>query len=276
MLEEGLVNILVVGFGESDREASEIRILLARIDESEVIVILSFIMLEIAIALAERPARGDLTGEVCHFNVKLYEKLLSSIFDVQDEGKPTEILQDVETVSNATDEHPLALLGDETKKHLKNDATVFMPVLSQWHPQAVAVSASLLHKLYGSKLIETISGTLRWEPVQQRHGSSIIEVHRNVEETVDQFFALKIPMKSGEMISLFRGIDNAFQDGLFRVLLDGGPLRLLMPSDAKFLEEDLLPRGVVENLVARVRQVIKLQGYELIDDLKSASASDRT
>ncbi|CAH1448735.1 unnamed protein product [Lactuca virosa] len=730
MLEEGLVNHPVVGFGESGRKASEMRILLARIEESE-----SFApsvgelqrieclrsLREIAIALAERPARGDLTGEVCHWadgyhlNVRLYEKLLSSIFDVLDEGKLTEeveeilellkstwrilgitetihhtcyawvlfrqfvmtrehallrhaieqlhkvplkeergpqermhlktlfckyeseegsqelsfiqsfiipiqkwadkqltdyhlhfpealammehvvsismlakrllqeehgsheavtdgdkiesyvsssiksafvrILQDVETMSNATDEHPLALLGEETRKLLKKDATVFMPILSQWHPQAVVVSASLLHKLYGSKLkpyissveqltedvvlvfpaadgfeeyvmdlitsscgegqtdvslkklapykIESISGTLvlrwvnsqlsrvlgwveraiqqeKWEPVsmQQRHGSSIVEVYRIIEETVDQFFALKIPMRSGEMNSLFRGIDNALQvyskhvvdnlankedivppvpiltryrsesgfkafvkkelndstsrmplpdmrksrdinvmttstlcvqlntlyygishlnkledsiwerwirkqkqgksnkrstddnlrkesfdgsrkdinaaidriceftgnpslktyidlvfqspgwkqpliepldvelnqlcdiiveplrdrivtsllqaslDGLFRVLLDGGPSRLFMPSDAKFLEEDLevlkeffisggdgLPRGVVENQVARVRQVIKLQGYEtreLIDDIKSASATDRS
>lgn len=65
----------------------------------------------------------------------------------------SQILQDVETMSNATDEHPLALLGEETRKLLKKDATVFMPILSQWHPQAVVVSASLLHKLYGSKLV---------------------------------------------------------------------------------------------------------------------------
>ncbi|XP_076897229.1 protein unc-13 homolog [Bidens hawaiensis] len=729
MLEEGLVNHPVVGFGESGCKASEMRVLLARIEESE-----SFApsvgelqrieclrsLREIAIPLAERPARGDLTGEVCHWadgyhlNVRLYEKLLLSVFDVLDEGKLTEeveeilellkstwrilgitetihhtcyawvlfrqfvmtrehallklaieqlnkvplkeergpqermhlkslyskveneegpqelsflqsflipiqkwadkqladyhlnfsealammetvvsismvtrrllqeepgsamqhvtdgdkiesyvsssiksaflrTLQDVETMSNATDEHPLALLGEETKKLLRKDAAVFIPVLSQWHSQAIVVSASLLHKLYGSKLkpflngveqltedavlvfpaadsfeeyvmdliassggqsevslkklspykIETISGTLvlrwvnaqlsrilgwveraiqqeRWEPVsmQQRHGSSIVEVYRIVEETIDQFFALKIPMRSGEMNSLFRGIDNAFQvyakhvvdnlaskddiippvpiltryrresgikafvkkelsdprlpdmrksrdinvlttqtlcvqlntlyygishlnkledsiwerwtkktkqgksingdskkesfdgsrkdfnaaidriceftgtkiifwdlrepfienlyrlsvsesrletliepldvelnqlcdviveplrdrivtsllqaslDGLVRVLLDGGPARLFIPSDAKSLEEDLevlkeffisggdgLPRGVVENQVARVRQVIKLQGYEtreLIDDLKSASATDRS
>lgn len=52
---------------------------------------------EIAIPLAERPARGDLTGEVCHWadgyhlNVRLYEKLLLSVFDVLDEGKLTEV-----------------------------------------------------------------------------------------------------------------------------------------------------------------------------------------
>lgn len=52
---------------------------------------------EIAIPLAERPARGDLTGEVCHWadgyhlNVKLYEKLLLSVFDMLDEGKLAEV-----------------------------------------------------------------------------------------------------------------------------------------------------------------------------------------
>ncbi|PNY02845.1 hypothetical protein L195_g026165, partial [Trifolium pratense] len=80
---------------------------------------------------------------------------------------------------------------------------------------------------------------------------------------------------------------QASLDGLLRVILDGGPSRVFFPGDAKLLEEDLealkeffisggdgLPRGVVENQVARVRLVIKLHGYEtreLIEDLKSAS-----
>lgn len=199
------------------------------------------------------------------------------------------ILQTVETTADSTHEHPLALLAEEMKKLLKKDSTQFMPILSQWDPRATAVSASLVHKLYGSKLkpfldgvehltedavsvfpaadsleqyvvalitssceedvvdefcrrkltpyqVESISGTLvlrwvnsqlgrmlgwveraiqqeRWDPIspQQRHGSSIVEVYRIVEETVDQFFALKVPMRPGELNSLFRGIDNAFQ-----------------------------------------------------------------
>ena len=36
MLEEGLINHPVVGFGESGRKASEVRVLLAKIEESEV------------------------------------------------------------------------------------------------------------------------------------------------------------------------------------------------------------------------------------------------
>lgn len=50
-------------------------------------------------------------------------------------------------------EHPLALLAEELKKLLKKDSATFMPILSQRHPQATFVSASLVHKLYGHKLV---------------------------------------------------------------------------------------------------------------------------
>ncbi|KAH9752317.1 protein unc-13-like [Citrus sinensis] len=86
------------------------------------------------------------------------------------------------------------------------------------------------------------------------------------------------------------GLLQASLDGLLRVLLNGGPFRVFFPSDAKQLEEDLeilkeffisggdgLPRGVVENQVARARHVVKLHGYEtreLIDDLRSGSSQD--
>ncbi|KAJ8573055.1 hypothetical protein K7X08_009566 [Anisodus acutangulus] len=169
----------------------------------------------------------------------------------------TRIIQDVEAISHETNEHPLTLLAEHTKKLLQRDSTIYIPILSQRHQNAAAVSASILHKLYGIKLrrfldnaehltedtialnlfkIETVSGTLvlrwvnsqlarilnwvdraiqqeRWIPVspQQRHGSSIVEVYRIVEETVDQFFVLKVPMRPGELGSLFRGVDNAFQ-----------------------------------------------------------------
>lgn len=50
-----------------------------------------------ATTLSERPARGDLPGEVCHWadgyhlNIKLYVAMLSSVFDVLEEGKLTEV-----------------------------------------------------------------------------------------------------------------------------------------------------------------------------------------
>ncbi|XP_022945388.1 uncharacterized protein LOC111449639 isoform X1 [Cucurbita moschata] len=465
ILEEGLINHPVVGFGESGRKASELRILLSKIEESESLppstgelqrIECLRSLREIAISLAERPARGDLTGEVCHWadgyhlNVRLYEKLLLSVFDMLDEGKLTEeveeilellkstwrvlgitetihytcftwvlfrqyvitseqgmlqhaieqlkkiplkeqrgpqerlhlkslhseleeegsfrdfsflksfivpiqswadrllgdyhlhfsedprkmgnivtvamlsrrlLLEESETAaesmsrtdkeqiefyilsslknafsrvlhsvekSDRNHEHPLALLAEETKKLLKRDSSLFIPILSQRDAQASIVSASLLHKLYGHRLkpfldgvehltedvvsvfpaansleeyiltlitstceelgadihirklalyqIESISGTLvlrwvnsqlgrilgwverafqqeRWNPIspQQRHGSSIVEVYRIVEETVDQFFALQVPMRLTELNCLLRGIDNAFQ-----------------------------------------------------------------
>ncbi|TQE10261.1 hypothetical protein C1H46_004100 [Malus baccata] len=106
ILEEGLLNFPAVGFGESGRKASEFRILLAKIEESESLPPSTGelqrteclrTLREIATPLAERPARGDLTGEVCHWadgyhlNVRLYEKMLLSVFDMLDEGKLTEV-----------------------------------------------------------------------------------------------------------------------------------------------------------------------------------------
>ncbi|XP_022765718.1 uncharacterized protein LOC111310483 isoform X5 [Durio zibethinus] len=66
------------------------------------------------------------------------------------------------------------------------------------------------------RIIGWVERTLQqeqWDPIspQQRHGSSIVEVYRIVEETVDQFFGIKVPMRLMELNALFRGIDNAFQ-----------------------------------------------------------------
>ncbi|OEL22041.1 hypothetical protein BAE44_0016941, partial [Dichanthelium oligosanthes] len=409
MLEEGLINHPVVGFGELGRKVNELRNLFRKIEESESLPPSAAevqrteclrSLREVATSLSERPVRGDLTGEVCHWadgyhlNVALYEKMLGSVFDILDEGKLTEeveeilellkstwrilgitetvhdtcyawvlfrqfvftgeqgllkvvidhlrkiplkeqrgpqerlhlkglrssvdaegsyqdftffqsflapiqkwvdkklndyhlhfsegssLMADVLTVAmltrrilgeendkmahsvefkaDTTHEPVLASLAEETKKLLKIDTTIFTPVLSKWHPQAAVVSASLIHKLYGNKLIESKSGTLVlrwvngqlerietwvkraadlevWDPIspQQRHGSSIVEVYRIIEEvlllfliislkfcliispdllkTTDQFFAFKVPMRDGELNSLCRGLDKAFQ-----------------------------------------------------------------
>ncbi|KAK3132926.1 hypothetical protein QOZ80_6AG0529650 [Eleusine coracana subsp. coracana] len=464
MLEEGLINHPVVGFGELGRKVNELRNLFRKIEESESLPPSAAevqhteclrSLREVATSLSERPARGDLTGEVCHWadgyhlNVALYEKMLGSVFDILDEGKLTEeveeilellkstwrilgiaetvhdtcyvwvlfrqfvctgeqgllkvvidhlrkiplkeqrgpqerlhlkslrssvdaegsyqdftffqsflspiqkwvdkklndyhlhfsegpsMMSDIVTVAiltrrilgeendkamespdrdqidhyitssvknafvkmahvvefkaDTTHEHVLASLAEETKKLLKKETTIFIPILSKWHPQAAVISASLVHKLYGNKLrpflehsehltedvvsvfpaadsleqcimstmssvvgddgldsicrqklsqyqIENKSGTLVlrwvngqlekietwvkraadqevWDPIspQQRHGNSIVEVYRIIEETADQFFAFKIPMRDGELYSLCRGLDKAFQ-----------------------------------------------------------------
>uniref|UniRef100_A0A1D1XJB6 Envelope glycoprotein n=1 Tax=Anthurium amnicola TaxID=1678845 RepID=A0A1D1XJB6_9ARAE len=468
MLEEGLINHPVVGFGESGRKANDLRILLRKIEESESLPPAAVevqrmeclrSLRDITAILAERPARGDLTGDICHWtdgyhlNVRIYEKMLLSVFDILDEGKLTEeveeilellrstwrilgitetihdtcnswvlfrqfvitgeqkllqlaiqqlrkipskeqrgpkerlhlkslrssfktdegaqdlslfqsfllpiqkwtdkkladyhlhftegsrsmaeivtaavivrkllveeseqviqsasvtergqiegyiassvksaftrIMHTVEAKADSAHEHVLSSLAEEAKRLLKKDATMFLPIFSERHPQAPVVSASLIHKLYGNKLrpfldhadhltedvvavlpaaaslecyamslmsssceeelvedyckekltpyqVESISGTLvmrwvnsqlgrisswveraiqqeHWDPIspQQRHGSSIIEVYRIIEETVDQFFALKVPMRLGELNGLYRGLDNALKD----------------------------------------------------------------
>lgn len=63
-----------------------------------------------------------------------------------------QILQVVDRL-DMREEHPLALLAEETKKLLRKDLTMFIPILSLRHPQATIVSASILHKLYGNKLV---------------------------------------------------------------------------------------------------------------------------
>ncbi|KAK4836551.1 hypothetical protein QYF36_024583 [Acer negundo] len=92
---------------------------------------------------------GCLPGGFCPRNLKwyIYHYLLWTHY----------ILQAVDK-TRTTYEHPLALLAEETKKLLRKDSTVFMPVLSKRHPQATIVSASLLHKLYGNKLKLFIDG----------------------------------------------------------------------------------------------------------------------
>uniref|UniRef100_A0A803MLD0 Uncharacterized protein n=1 Tax=Chenopodium quinoa TaxID=63459 RepID=A0A803MLD0_CHEQI len=493
MLEEGLINHPVVGFGESGRKANEVRILLAKIEESEFLPATTGelqrseclkSLRDVSNTLAERAARGDLTGEICHWadgyhlNVRLYEKLLLSVFDILDEGKLTEEVEEilellkatwrvlgitetihytcyawvlfrqyvitsekgmlqhaieqlkriplkeqrgpqerlhlnslqsktdcetgsqstsflqaflgpiqrwanrqladyhlhfsedshkmeniatvamvsrrllveesestlkdfmtlqtlhaVDTTSETVHEHPLTLLAEEIRKLLKKETTLFVPVLSWWHPQALVVSTSLLHKLYGMKLkpfldgaehltedivsvfpaahsleqhilglltstfgeevsetyckklgryqIESLSGTLvmrwvnaqlqriqnwveraiqqeRWDPVspQQCHGTSIVEVYRIIEETVDQFFDLKVPMGSGELSSLCRGIDNAFQ----------GYSNLIVANLAS--KEDLMPPVPI---LTRYRKEAGIKAFvkkELLDHQK--------
>ncbi|PKA58486.1 hypothetical protein AXF42_Ash008773 [Apostasia shenzhenica] len=474
MLEEGLINHPVVGFGELGRKASELMLLLRKIEDSESLAASSGevqrteclrSLRDISITLAERPTRGDLVGEVCHWadgyplNVRLYDKMLCSVFDALDEGRLTEeaeeileflrsawrilgitetihntcyawvlfrqfvvtgertllpllvehlrkiplkeqrgpqerlhlkslqcavqleersqklsflrtflspiqrwsdkklgdyhlhfseeetlmaevvsvvmltrrilieeneeviqlneqdwidtyisssiknaftrVAQTVEAKSDSTHEHVLASLAEETKRLLKKDSSTFVPIFKRWNQQAAANSASILHKLYGNKLkpfldradhltedvvsvfpaaesleqyvimviesargetdvddycrrklslyqVEYISGTLVlrwvnsqleriaswinrvteqevWEPISphQRYGSSIVEVYRIIEETVDQFFSLKVPMRVGELENLYRGLDNAFQDYTHNVV---GPL----------------------------------------------------
>nr|BAJ99465.1 predicted protein [Hordeum vulgare subsp. vulgare] len=110
MLEEGLINHPIVGFGELGRKVNELRNLFRKIEESESLSPSAAevqrteclrSLREVATSFSERPARGDLTGEVCHWadgyhlNAALYEKMLGSVFDTLDEGKLTEEVEEI-------------------------------------------------------------------------------------------------------------------------------------------------------------------------------------
>ncbi|KAH9315987.1 hypothetical protein KI387_024614, partial [Taxus chinensis] len=110
VLEEGLLNHPAVGLNASERMATELRALLMKIEEAEGLPSPACVtqrteslkaMRGVALTLAERPTRDDITGEVCHWadgyhlNVRLYEKLLCSIFDTLDEGRLVEEVEEI-------------------------------------------------------------------------------------------------------------------------------------------------------------------------------------
>eukprot|EP00249_Psilotum_nudum_P007988 c20960_g1_i1 orf=699-4043(-) len=216
-------------------------------------------------------------------------------------------VEEVDAKSKTEHEHPLALLAEDVQALAKRDAAVFAPILSRWHPHAVAISASLLHSLYRKELmpfldgvslltddvtsvlpaadsleqclmnlvasvsddneeinqykeqmtgyqVEVLSSTLimrwvnvqlsrisewtertlhqeRWLPLsnQQRHAGSIVEVFRIIEEIVDQFFKLKLPMRVPVLKGLMSGFDNAFQLYSNKVVSQLGNVQDLIP-----------------------------------------------
>eukprot|EP00850_Spirogloea_muscicola_P012569 SM000082S22811 [mRNA] locus=s82:26155:33864:- [translate_table: standard] len=88
-----------------------------------------------------------------------------------------------------------------------------------------------------SKINEWIDRALfseSWEAVspQQRYGPSVVEVFRIIEETLDQFFALKLPLRMNLLKALSSGIDNALQLYCTRISSQLGSKEDLIPPDA--------------------------------------------
>eukprot|EP00897_Mesotaenium_endlicherianum_P006868 jgi/Mesen1/6209/ME000320S05407 len=73
--------------------------------------------------------------------------------------------------------------------------------------------------------------TENWEAISpgQRHGSSIVDVFRIIEETLEQFFALTLPMRMNLLKGLATGIDSALQQYATRVLAQLGSRDDLIP-----------------------------------------------
>ncbi|KAJ8428771.1 hypothetical protein Cgig2_010775 [Carnegiea gigantea] len=216
MLEEGLINHPVVGFGESGRKASEVRILLAKIEESEFLPAPTGelqrseclkSLKDVAIPLAERPARGDLTGEVCHWadgyhlNVRLYEKLLLSVFDILDEGKLTEeveetleLLKSTWRVLGITETlhytcytwvlfRQFVIMGEKGMLHHAIDQLKKIPLKEQRGPQERLHLKSLQSKLEGeagSRSINFLQAFL--EPIQKWADRQLGDYHLHFVE----------------------------------------------------------------------------------------------
>ncbi|OAE31545.1 hypothetical protein AXG93_3415s1050 [Marchantia polymorpha subsp. ruderalis] len=203
-------------------------------------------------------------------------------------------------------EHPLASLAESIEDVARKEASVFAPILSKWHPHAIAIAASLLHGLYQKELkpfldgvshlsedvasvlpaadsleqylldligtvseegednvyeqqlvryqVEVVSGTLvmrwvntqlgsvtewvdrtiqqeRWEPVStnQQFSGSVVEVFRIIDETTDQFFNLKLPMRLPVLKALTNGFDSALVGYTNKILVELGDKGDLIP-----------------------------------------------
>jgi len=101
--------------------------------------------------------------------------------------EPVYFLQTVQVVERVdmSNEHPLALLAEELKKLLKRESVTFLPVLSQRHPQATVVSGSLVHKLYGLRLVSVYMGCLYIHIIYSDH---IVEYIFKITENLFSFF----------------------------------------------------------------------------------------
>lgn len=117
MLEEGLLNYPAIHLEATDYRASELRTLIAKLEEAEGLPSPAGpaqhaeslkAMRNVTLGLAERASRGDQTGEVCHWadgyhlNVRLYERLLCSVFDILDEGKLVEEVDEIMELLKST------------------------------------------------------------------------------------------------------------------------------------------------------------------------------
>lgn len=108
LLEEGILVHPAISLEEPDKVGSEMRFLIAKVEEAKEATVSGETYVEALRALqgyvsllAERAREGDQMGEFCHWadgyhlNVWLYEMLLCSVFDIMNEGK---IMEEVEEI----------------------------------------------------------------------------------------------------------------------------------------------------------------------------------
>ncbi|KAJ7207695.1 hypothetical protein O6H91_Y482800 [Diphasiastrum complanatum] len=186
-------------------------------------------------------------------------------------------LEAVDSKSAAEQPSSFGILAEDIQELAKRDASIFAPILSRWQPPSFGCDSSLcilfiiknlslslmechnllmmLHQL--SEWVERTTHQEKWDALspQQRYGESIVEVFRIIEETVDQFFGLKLPMRMPLVKGLTNGLDNALQLYSKKVLSQLGDKADLIPPAPSLTryKKDTVVRALSKKKVADPR-----------------------
>ncbi|XP_031476221.1 protein unc-13 homolog isoform X2 [Nymphaea colorata] len=126
-------------------------------------------------------------------------------------------------------------------------------LVKEWHPYEVAATAYPLIQdwvdMQSHNILEWTERAFHlevWEPVSslQKHGSSIVEVFRIIEETVDQFFSLRLPVGVKHTRCLLSGIAQCLEGYIEKMraqLVDKNSLYPAMPALTRYEEGTVNP-----------------------------------
>ncbi|KAF3788518.1 hypothetical protein EJ110_NYTH20047 [Nymphaea thermarum] len=126
-------------------------------------------------------------------------------------------------------------------------------LVKEWHPYEVAATAYPLIQdwvdMQSHNILEWTERAFHlevWEPVSslQKHGSSIVEVFRIIEEAVDQFFSLRLPVGVKHTRCLLFGIAQCLEGYIEKIraqLVDKNNLYPAMPALTRYEEGTVNP-----------------------------------
>ncbi|XP_021900106.1 uncharacterized protein LOC110816281 [Carica papaya] len=120
--------------------------------------------------------------------------------------------------------HPLlSILAENTGQLAFNEKAMFSPILKRWLPHAAGVAVATLHS----------SSSLQvWNPRanRERFAPSAVEVLRIVDETVEAFFLLPIPMHPGLLPELMSALDGCLQHYVVKAKSGCGSRSTFVPA----------------------------------------------
>eukprot|EP00271_Cylindrocystis_brebissonii_P014575 TRINITY_DN35957_c0_g1_i1.p1 TRINITY_DN35957_c0_g1~~TRINITY_DN35957_c0_g1_i1.p1 ORF type:complete len:675 (-),score=124.68 TRINITY_DN35957_c0_g1_i1:592-2391(-) len=151
------------------------------------------------------------------------------------------LTDEVRQVLSAADTLETYLIGLVDEAPEDADVESLMALREAMHPYEVAdVAGTILTRWVTAQLTkmqEWIERSLEkeaWDPVGKvtRHAFSAVEVFRIIEEALEAFFALSLPMRLGQLKALTSGIDNLVQLYANRVVAQLGHKDDLLPPPA--------------------------------------------